>query len=198
MPLGSIIHNIEEQPGKGGQYIRAGGGYGQILDKVSFEESKGNLLNATGGTFGKDTSPLTENSSSRKKVISRGHPFLGGKVLVRLPSGEKKWFPSNGRASFGAVSLRNVSNEDGGLLSRDAQTQASSLPQVPTAKKKAGRSRWLGRRPKVRGIAMNPVDHPHGGRTSGGRPSVTPWGRPTKGWKTRSPSKTSFQYKGRI
>jgi len=49
---------------------------------------------------------------------------------------------------------------------------------------KAGSSRWLGRRPVVRGVAMNPVDHPHGGNTSGGRPSVTPWGRPTKGFKT--------------
>jgi ribosomal protein L2 len=219
MPLGSIVHNIEEQPGKGGQYIRAGGGYGQILDKVSFEES---------------TSSNPGNSTSRKKMTSRGHPFLGGKVLVRLPSGEKKWFPSNGRASFGAVSLGNVfetgtastestygffrkdiqSNTSSLLESEEMQTQGFSsanyfLPKVSLSegkylsfgkisKKKAGRSRWLGRRPKVRGVAMNPVDHPHGGRTSGGRPSVTPWGRPTKGWKTRSPKKTAFQYKGRI
>jgi large subunit ribosomal protein L2 len=58
---------------------------------------------------------------------------------------------------------------------------------------KAGRSRWLGRRPKVRGVAMNPVDHPHGGgegRTSGGRHPVTPWGIPTKGKKTRSNRRT--------
>jgi len=59
---------------------------------------------------------------------------------------------------------------------------------------KAGRNRWLGKRPKVRGVAMNPVDHPLGGgegRSSGGRHPVTPWGKPTKGYKTRSPKKTS-------
>jgi large subunit ribosomal protein L2 len=59
---------------------------------------------------------------------------------------------------------------------------------------KAGRSRWLGRRPKVRGSAMNPIDHPHGGgegRTTGGRDPVTPWGKPTKGYKTRSRKKPS-------
>jgi large subunit ribosomal protein L2 len=58
---------------------------------------------------------------------------------------------------------------------------------------KAGRKRWLGKRPSVRGVAMNPVDHPHGGgegRTSGGRHPVTPWGKPTKGKKTRSNKKT--------
>jgi large subunit ribosomal protein L2 len=62
---------------------------------------------------------------------------------------------------------------------------------------KAGRSRWLGRRPKVRGVAMNPVDHPHGGgegRTSGGRHPVTPWGVPTKGYKTRKKGKPSDKY----
>jgi len=59
---------------------------------------------------------------------------------------------------------------------------------------KAGRSRWLGRRPVVRGVAMNPVDHPHGGgegKTSGGRPSVSPWGKLTKGPRTRNPKKKS-------
>jgi len=59
---------------------------------------------------------------------------------------------------------------------------------------KAGRSRWLGKRPKVRGVAMNPVDHPHGGgegKTSGGRHPVTPWGKPTKGYKTRQKNKMS-------
>ena len=58
---------------------------------------------------------------------------------------------------------------------------------------KAGRSRWLGRRPKVRGVAMNPVDHPHGGgegKTSGGRNPVTPWGQPTRGYKTRNNKRT--------
>ena len=62
---------------------------------------------------------------------------------------------------------------------------------------KAGRSRWLGRRPKVRGVAMNPVDHPHGGgegRTSGGRHPVTPWGVPTKGKKTRAKNKPSNKF----
>jgi len=62
---------------------------------------------------------------------------------------------------------------------------------------KAGRSRWLGRRPKVRGAAMNPVDHPHGGgegRTTGGRHPVTPWGKPTKGYRTRSRKKTSSTF----
>jgi large subunit ribosomal protein L2 len=59
---------------------------------------------------------------------------------------------------------------------------------------KAGRARWLGRRPRVRGVAMNPVDHPHGGgegKTSGGRHPVTPWGVPTKGYKTRRNKRTS-------
>jgi large subunit ribosomal protein L2 len=67
--------------------------------------------------------------------------------------------------------------------------QVSNLRHENMSLGKAGRSRWLGRRPKVRGVAMNPVDHPHGGgegRTSGGRHPVTPWGRPTKGAKTRS------------
>ena len=62
---------------------------------------------------------------------------------------------------------------------------------------KAGRARWLGRRPKVRGVVMNPVDHPHGGgegRTSGGRHPVTPWGTPTKGYKTRKKRKPSGKF----
>jgi large subunit ribosomal protein L2 len=62
---------------------------------------------------------------------------------------------------------------------------------------KAGRTRWLGRRPKVRGVAMNPVDHPHGGgegKTSGGRHPVTPWGKPTRGYKTRKKRKLSSKY----
>ena len=62
---------------------------------------------------------------------------------------------------------------------------------------KAGRSRWLGRRPKVRGVVMNPVDHPHGGgegKTSGGRHPVTPWGKPTKGYKTRAKKKPSNKF----
>jgi len=62
---------------------------------------------------------------------------------------------------------------------------------------KAGRARWLGRRPKVRGVVMNPVDHPHGGgegKSSGGRHPVTPWGKPTKGAKTRNPRKGSSAF----
>jgi len=85
---------------------------------------------------------------------------------IKLPSGAIKVFPINATATYGAVA-----NED------------SSSCQIG----KAGRSRWLGKRPVVRGVAMNPVDHPHGGgegKTSGGRPSVTPWGKPTRGRKT--------------
>ena len=67
--------------------------------------------------------------------------------------------------------------------------KVSNLDNHNTVKAKAGRSRWLGIRPTVRGVAMNPVDHPHGGgegKTSGGRPSVSPWGKLTKGPRTRS------------
>lgn len=86
---------------------------------------------------------------------------------VRLPSGEVRLIHQNCRATIGQVGNEEHSNVSLG---------------------KAGRARWLGRRPKVRGVAMNPVDHPHGGgegRTSGGRHPVTPWGVPTKGKKTR-------------
>ncbi|KAG2481056.1 hypothetical protein PVAP13_J683678 [Panicum virgatum] len=81
--------------------------------------------------------------------------------LVRLPSGVEKLIDSRCRATIGIVSNPNHG--------------ARKL-------RKAGQSRWLGRRPIVRGVAMNPVDHPHGevGRTKGGRPSVSPWGKPTK------------------
>lgn len=85
---------------------------------------------------------------------------------VRFSSGEQRLVPLNAMATLGVVS-----NENNKLLTLG----------------KAGRSRWLNRRPHVRGVAMNPVDHPHGGgegKTSGGRPSVTPWGKPTKGPKT--------------
>lgn len=86
---------------------------------------------------------------------------------VRLPSGEHYVIPSSCHATIGTISNSEHQNKVIG---------------------KAGRSRWLSRRPVVRGVAMNPVDHPHGGgegKTSGGRPSVTPWGRPTKGQPTR-------------
>jgi large subunit ribosomal protein L2 len=89
---------------------------------------------------------------------------------VKLKSGEHRIFPIDCYASFGTVS-----------------NEAKHLRALG----KAGRNRWLGRRPTVRGVAMNPIDHPHGGgegKTSGGRPSVTPWGRPTKGQPTSSSS----------
>jgi len=91
---------------------------------------------------------------------------------VRLPSGEVRKIHLNCRATVG-----QVGNEE----------------HINVAIGKAGRSRWLGRLPNVRGVAMNPVDHPHGGgegRTSGGRHPVTPWGKPTKGKKTRNNART--------
>ncbi|HEY9548963.1 MAG TPA: 50S ribosomal protein L2 [Kiloniellaceae bacterium] len=95
-----------------------------------------------------------------------------GYALLRLGSGEVRMVRAECMASIGAVS-----NPD----------------QANTKLGKAGRNRWLGKRPSVRGVAMNPVDHPHGGgegRTSGGRHPVTPWGKPTKGAKTRRNKKT--------
>ena len=88
-------------------------------------------------------------------------------VKVKLPSGNTKELPENCKACVGQVSNDGWMNRSLG---------------------KAGRSRWYSRRPTVRGVAMNPVDHPHGGgegKTSGGRPSVTPWGHITKGVPTR-------------
>ena len=92
----------------------------------------------------------------------------GAYAQVKLPSGEVRMVLQGCMATIGQVG--NIDYENISLG-------------------KAGRSRWLGRRPKVRGVAMNPVDHPHGGgegRTSGGRHPVTPWGIPTKGYKTRT------------
>ena len=92
---------------------------------------------------------------------------------ISLPSGEIRRIPSNCRATIGKVG----NSEHGSVVLG-----------------KAGRSRWLGRRPHVRGTAMNPVDHPHGGgegRTSGGRHPVSPWGKPTKGARTRNKNKAS-------
>ncbi|MFK8036175.1 MAG: 50S ribosomal protein L2 [Hyphomicrobiales bacterium] len=125
MPVGTIIHNVEMKPGKGGQIARSAGAYAQLVGRDS------------------------------------------GYAVIRLNSGEQRRVPAGCIASVGAVSNPDHSNISLG---------------------KAGRSRWLGRRPSVRGVAMNPVDHPHGGgegRTSGGRHPVTPWGKPTKGKKTR-------------
>ena len=91
-----------------------------------------------------------------------------GYALLRLTSGEQRMVRAECMATVGAVSNPDHSNINLG---------------------KAGRKRWLGKRPAVRGVAMNPIDHPHGGgegRTSGGRHPVTPWGKPTKGKRTRS------------
>ncbi len=130
MPVGTIVHNIEMKPKKGGQVARSAGAYAQY--------------------------------------VGRDH----GWAILRLNSGEQRIVHGTCMATVGAVSNPDHSNTNLG---------------------KAGRSRWLGRRPSVRGVAMNPVDHPHGGgegRTSGGRHPVTPWGVPTKGKKTRSNKST--------
>jgi large subunit ribosomal protein L2 len=95
-----------------------------------------------------------------------------GYALLRLGSGEVRMVRGECMATIGAVSNPDQQNINLG---------------------KAGRNRWLGVRPAVRGVAMNPIDHPHGGgegRTSGGRHPVTPWGKPTKGKKTRRNKKT--------
>ncbi|MEQ9609671.1 MAG: 50S ribosomal protein L2 [Kiloniellaceae bacterium] len=131
IPVGTIVHNVEMKPGKGGQIARAAGTYVQLVGRDS------------------------------------------GYALLRLGSGEVRMVRAECMASIGAVS-----NPD----------------QANTKLGKAGRKRWLGKRPAVRGVAMNPVDHPHGGgegRTSGGRHPVTPWGKPTKGAKTRRNKKTN-------
>jgi large subunit ribosomal protein L2 len=97
-----------------------------------------------------------------------------GEALLRMPSGELRKVKDNCRATIGQVSNSEHENRNIG---------------------KAGKNRLRGRRPKVRGVVMNPVDHPHGGgegRTSGGRHPVTPWGKPTKGYKTRRNKRTSI------
>jgi large subunit ribosomal protein L2 len=125
IPVGTIVHNVELKPLKGGQVARAAGSYAQVV--------------------GRDA----------------------GYAQLRLMSGEVRMAPDGCMATIGAVSNPDNMNENWG---------------------KAGRSRWLGVRPSVRGVAMNPVDHPHGGgegKTSGGRHPVTPWGKKTRGPKTR-------------
>ncbi|MBC8213991.1 MAG: 50S ribosomal protein L2 [Candidatus Marinimicrobia bacterium] len=100
----------------------------------------------------------------------------GKLITLRLPSGEMRMIPQDCLATIGVVGNKSHENIVLG---------------------KAGRSRWLGRRPKVRGAAMNPVDHPHGGgegKTSGGRHPVSPWGTPAKGYKTRKKNKASDRY----
>jgi large subunit ribosomal protein L2 len=126
MPVGTIVHNVEMKPRKGGQIARSAGTYAQYV--------------------GRDQ----------------------GWAILRLNSGEQRRVHGTCLATVGAVS-----NPDHGNISIG----------------KAGRNRWLGKKPVNRGVTMNPVDHPHGGgegRTSGGRHPVTPWGKPTKGKKTRS------------
>ena len=130
IPVGTIVHNVELKPGKGGQLARSAGTYVQLVGRDS------------------------------------------GFALIRLASGETRKVAAECMATIGAVSNPDQQNISIG---------------------KAGRNRWLGVKPSVRGVAMNPIDHPHGGgegRTSGGRHPVTPWGKGTKGTKTRNNKRT--------
>jgi len=125
IPLGTMIHNVELKPGKGGQIARSAGSAVQLVAKEGFYAS------------------------------------------VKMPSGEIRLVNMECLATVGQVG--NLDHENVSIG-------------------KAGRSRWMGKRPHVRGVAMNPVDHPLGGgegKTSGGRHPTTPWGKPTKGFKTR-------------
>jgi len=130
IPLGTMVHNIEMKPGKGGQMARAAGASAQLVAKE------------------------------------------GSYAQIKLPSGEVRQVHLNCKATVGQ--LGNVEHENLSIG-------------------KAGRKRWLGRKPHVRGVAMNPVDHPMGGgegKSSGGRHPVSPWGKPTKGYKTRKPKES--------
>jgi len=134
VPLGTSVHNVELQPGKGGQIGRSAGAEIQLMAKE--------------GRF----------------------------AQLRLPSGETRLVRLECCATIGQVG--NTDHENIVLG-------------------KAGRSRWLGKRPSVRGVAMNPIDHPHGGgegRASGGGHPTTPWGKPTKGYKTRKKKKLSDKW----
>jgi large subunit ribosomal protein L2 len=127
IPTGTLVHNVELKPGKGGQLARAAGSYAQLMAKE------------------------------------------GTQAHLKLPSGEVRMVPVNCRATIG---------------------QLSNVEQENVSLGKAGRKRWAGKRPHTRGVAMNPVDHPMGGgegKSSGGRHPCTPWGVPTKGYKTRKP-----------
>jgi len=128
MPVGTIIHNVEMRPGRGGQLARSAGTFAQLV--------------------GRDQ----------------------GYALLKLSSGEQRKVLASCMATVGAVSNPDHSNQKIG---------------------KAGRNRWLGWRPHVRGEVMNPVDHPLGGRTRGGRHPKSPWGKPTRGYKTRSNKATA-------
>ncbi|MDB4257478.1 50S ribosomal protein L2 [Arcobacteraceae bacterium] len=125
IPVGTMVHNIEMKPGKGGQIARSAGGYAQVMGR----EDK--------------------------------------YIILRLPSGEMRKILGVCMATIGIVGNEDFSNMVIG---------------------KAGRQRHLGKRPQTRGSAMNPIDHPHGGgegKTNSGRHPVSPWGMPTKGYKTR-------------
>ncbi|NLX64120.1 MAG: 50S ribosomal protein L2 [Clostridiaceae bacterium] len=132
IPVGTVIHNIELKPGKGGQLVRSAGNEAQLMAKE------------------------------------------GGYAQVRLPSGEVRKIDIRCKATIGQVS--NIEHENISIG-------------------KAGRKRWMGIRPTVRGVVMNPCDHPHGGgegKSPIGMPSpVTPWGKPTLGYKTRKKNKPS-------
>jgi large subunit ribosomal protein L2 len=133
IPAGSLVHNVELKPGKGGQLARAAGTAAQLMAKE------------------------------------------GKQAHLKLPSGEVRMVSLDCRATIG---------------------QLGNAEQENVSLGKAGRRRWQGKRPRVRGVAMNPVDHPMGGgegKSSGGRHPVTPWGVPTKGYKTRKP-KDSDRY----
>lgn len=140
IPLGTIINNIELEPGKGGKLVRSAGSWAQVMAKER------------------------------------------GFAQIRMPSGEIRLINLECRATVG---------------------QVGNIEHSSIIHGKAGRLRWKGRRPKVRGVATNPVDHPHGGgegKAGQGNPHpVTPWGKPTKGGKTRKPNKMSDKYiiKGR-
>ncbi len=130
IPAGTVVHNIELKPGKGGQMARSAGAQAQLISKE------------------------------------------GEYALLKLPSGEVRKVLVECAATIGQVG--NVEHENVSLG-------------------KAGRTRWMGKRPHNRGVTMNPVDHPHGGgegKTSGGRHPVTPWGQPTRGFKTRNNKRT--------
>jgi large subunit ribosomal protein L2 len=135
IPVGTMVHNIELKPGKGGQLVRSAGGAAQLMAKE------------------------------------------GDYAQLRLPSGEVRMVSQLCKATIGQVS--NIEHEN-------------------ISVGKAGRKRWMGVRPTVRGVVMNPVDHPHGGgegKSPIGRPSpVTPWGKPTLGYKTRKKNKKSDKY----
>jgi large subunit ribosomal protein L2 len=134
IPAGTLVHNIELKPKKGGQIARSAGSAAQIMAKE------------------------------------------GRYVTLRMPSGEMRLVLNECFATIGEIGNKTHENISIG---------------------KAGRNRWLGRRPKVRGVAMNPIDHPMGGgegKSSGGRHPTTPWGKPTKGYRTRKKRNLSDKF----